>query len=168
MFDFKADNIRKTGLFVYFILIYTYSAICLSVLRLVFLCRVYPDVFGSAESGNIFKAFLVGLRFDTSVISYSLLIIAVLLIAMYIYRLFREINNFIYTFLIISHIILLFIILLTQIVDIEYFRTFSSHLTFRDLVYLDSTEVYGTVLSDYPVFKYIVCLSVILILYCQA
>ncbi|HQO09682.1 MAG TPA: sulfatase-like hydrolase/transferase [Clostridiales bacterium] len=165
MFFIKAEHIRKTGAVAYFFLVYIYVAFCLSVLRLIFLLRVSPDVFSTADSGAIIKTFLVGQRFDTSIISYSLLMIAALIIIMFIISLFKEIGSFIYKTLIIFHILLLFIILMTQIVDIEYFRTFSGHLTFRDLIYLNSGEVYGTVYSDYPVITYLSGLSVCLVIY---
>jgi len=102
----------------YFTAIFLYSLFWMFILRILFFVRSYPGVLNDTGLNGLLEAFLVGARFDSSVISYSLMIIASLAIVMFIINLIKELNVKIYYSLIIFHIILLFIIILTQMIDV--------------------------------------------------
>jgi len=131
----------------------------------VFYFRNYPAVLDEVETTELLTAFLTGFRFDASVVSYSLILVLSLYIIVFIIKIFYDISNKIYIGLIILHNSLLFIILLIQVIDIEYFRTFGFHISFRDFQYLDSPEVYGTAASDYPLTAYMLFLVSAIIMF---
>lgn len=161
-----AEMVKKYfGPLCYFSVIFLYSMFWMFILRIVFFVRSYPGVLNDTGLNGLLEAFLVGARFDSSVISYSLMIIASLAIVMFIINLIKDLNVKIYFSLIVFHIVLLFVIILTQMIDVEYFRSFGFHLSFRDLQYLTSSEVYGTIASDYPILFYMIFIVSVLTIF---
>jgi phosphoglycerol transferase MdoB-like AlkP superfamily enzyme len=141
---------------------------------LFFIARLcFLSVYGNAnelqdETVGLFKAFVVGARFDVSAISYGFLPIVLLsLIGLAIPARFNEkYVRFFRAFSKVSLLIVLVVYLSLIIIDFFFYQFFQSHinLLFFGIFYDDTSAVLDSVWTDYPILKItmVYCIAIVL------
>jgi phosphoglycerol transferase MdoB-like AlkP superfamily enzyme len=150
------DQVKKI------LLIYAGGMLLLSVIRIFFLVRLFSNTEILAWKYELLKALVVGLRFDTMVLAYGLIIPVFLSILLWLIpqqRYFLFVNEFNKRF----SVLLLLIYALIGLIDVFYYNYFQSHINvlafglFED----DTSAVLKSVWTDYPVIKVLLCLLII-------
>lgn len=121
----------------------------------------------SSHKTDLFRAFLMGARFDVSVICYGFLPLALFwLSSLCIRKSFsRKFEN---AYLIFSKYYLLFVLLVftsLQIIDFFFYQFFQSHINilFFGIFNDDTSAVLHSVWTDYPIFKILLVFAFIFI-----
>ena len=114
---------------------------------------------------DLIKAYLVGFRFDTVVLTYCYVILVVLNILIFVipYK-YHVYNSFLKKFEYWYVMIIGFILFLILIIDFYFYKFFQSHinLLFFGIVEDDTRAVLLSVWTDYPVIKLIILIILFL------
>ncbi|MDO4783238.1 MAG: LTA synthase family protein [Capnocytophaga felis] len=134
--------------------------------RFVFLC-VYGNYEQlSSHKTDLFQAFLMGARFDVSVICYGFLPLTLFwLVSLFIKKSFGQ--KFENTYLVFSKYYLLFVLFVftsLQIIDFFFYQFFQSHINilFFGIFNDDTSAVLHSVWTDYPIFKILLIFTLVL------
>jgi len=158
------------GILTFFFFSFLCVVVSLTFLRLGFFARNYPSATTEPGLSVVFRALLTGLRFDASVAGYSLMIPLIIMTMGIVFTVFGVKFNHFVKASVFSHSFFFLIILILQSVNVEYYRHFGSNMTYRDLQYLSSPEVYLS-LSAGQVWSgsvYLIIIGFLLFLYIKS
>ncbi len=135
----------------YFVAQYLYLVVAMFLLRMVFLVKNIQKVETDIPFAIYLKSFYIGWIFDTSIASYFLLLMVVLML-LYLPGKIIKLDKFFESVFYLFFFSLNFLILLGMIVDAEYYKTYGFHLNSTISDYAGKpSEIIKTIWSDYPV-----------------
>ena len=160
--------IRRLSLFLHFLsrifLVYGLGFILFFLARYFYYQHVISEQDGIISSGMISKAYLTGLRFDSVVLGYALVLPVVLaLIGLFIRKENYYAGTYRFTAKFLSVLFPLFSFIL--IVDYYYYEYFQSHINIFLLGFFqdDTGAVMQSVWSDYPLIRVLLGLALIIL-----
>ena len=146
--------------------VFLVGIILFSTARVIYFFHVLSDQYTEISSGQIILAFLTGLRFDSVVIAYGLIIPLLLALSTIFIKsesAIQKIRKFILAFC--TFLFVFFSLIL--IIDYYYYIYFQSHINilFLGIFEDDTNAVLKSVWSDYPLLRVIIFLSIIAFFY---
>lgn len=161
--DLLKKSVKGINISKYFAVQYLYLIIAMFVLRMVFLLKNIYKVETEIPFSIYIKSFYIGWIFDTSIASYFLLLMIVLLL-LYLPGKIVKMDRYFEILFYLFFVSLSFLILMGMIIDAEYYKTYGFHLNSTISDYAGKpSEIVKTIWSDYPVILDLILFVVIFI-----
>ena len=133
---------------------YILLLVAMFFLRMLFFLRSDISVLWTEQISNVTQSFLIGARFDSSIISYLLMIcILLFIIALSTFKLSDTLYIYIKYISVITISLIIAFVFFMLIVDIDYYSTFNMHISIKDADYIGSKELMLTIWEEYPVIQ---------------
>jgi phosphoglycerol transferase MdoB-like AlkP superfamily enzyme len=173
----KEDSVKKQkfqsfnnfyNLVNYFFRIYLIALGTFFVYRLVFLLVYGEKADLSSNFHDVFRAFFVGLRFDTTVTLYGLLLPFILILStLFVSPKHLAYPKFVKTFIFCFSILMFLTFIIISVIDFYFFKFFQFHINiiFFGIINDDTRAVLKSVWTDYPVIPVIIFVIISVCIY---
>jgi len=149
------NQIRNTGRKKFNWLGWLFANYFLLVIVLV-ICKLYFLILNrrsiSIDSSYLIygKSFLVGLRFDLSVAAYFHFVLLIALLLVWLSMVNSRWKKIQQKILLFTNLLLALFYILFLTADAQFYHEFSQHISYKETDYLNSPELFSTILADYP------------------